>query len=134
MLVALKVYEIGSRSRCFVLSMECVGAVRQTNPRSGWQHKAWGGAKRNPGYASWKMFEARGAGDSRINIGIGNEEIKSASCVNDPVGTAVARLAGSIVVGGLDPGAYAPGSMLSSAPRTRRSLPLGVLTSAPAPT
>jgi len=31
--------------------------------------------------------------------------------------TAIARSAGSIVIGGLDPGAYAPGFMLSLAPQ-----------------
>jgi hypothetical protein len=35
------------------------------NPRSGCQHKAWGGAKRNPRNPSLKIFKARGAGDSR---------------------------------------------------------------------
>src|SRR5438552_8184450 len=30
---------------------------RITNPRSGCQHKAWGGAQRNPRYASVKVFK-----------------------------------------------------------------------------
>ena len=47
------------------------------------------------------MFEARGAGDSRF--------------MTSPV----ARFAGSIVIGGFDPGAYAPGFMLSPAPQAK---------------
>jgi hypothetical protein len=39
------------------------------NPRSGCQHKAWGGAKRNPRNPSLKIWGARGAGDSRWGLG-----------------------------------------------------------------
>jgi len=35
-----------------------------------------------------KIIKARGEGDRRTSIGISSEEIKSVSCVNDPVATA----------------------------------------------
>jgi hypothetical protein len=34
------------------------------NPRSGWKHKAWGGAERNPRMTKDKRAEAREACDS----------------------------------------------------------------------
>ncbi len=46
------------------------------------------GAKRNSRNVSLKVFKTREAGDSRISIGIISEEIKSVSCVSDPVATA----------------------------------------------
>ncbi len=87
---------------------------------AGCQHKAWGGTKRNPRCASVKILKARGAGDSR-SAGDVDRSIGS-RCGLDPslpLGfcTAIARSAGSMIISGLVPGAYAPGFMLSPAPQ-----------------
>jgi hypothetical protein len=76
------------------------------NPRSGCQHKARGGAQRSgtPGTVVQEYFKARGAGDSR-------------SLRLTLIATAVARFAGSIVIGGLILGLYAFACSAGYAPR-----------------
>jgi len=86
--------------------MVCAGSARRDasgtalvhhsapNPRSGWKHKAWGAGSRTR-----NVNGARDSGRQRLE-----------SC-------AVARFAGSICLSDHDPGAGAPGFMLSPASR-----------------
>ena len=61
------------------------GEVKR-NPRSGCQHKAWGAAKRNPKYPSWKYSEpADRATDDRSRPGAIARGYCHSSRVYDPV-------------------------------------------------
>ncbi|HBB89250.1 MAG TPA: hypothetical protein DC047_16725 [Blastocatellia bacterium] len=57
------------------------------NPRGGWEHKAWGEAKRNPRNRNNKITRARDSGRESL----GKQRVKDANDTNKP---AVARSTG----------------------------------------
>src|SRR5882724_2254360 len=101
--------EHGLRLPCVWLcpiKIELHTKMTDLNPRSGWQHRAWGGAKRTPRNTWNENHRACGAGGS---------------------GTALRLTPASRARLGMEhcgPGACAPGFMLSCAPRTFQAKPL----------
>ena len=114
---APKVKLVGVSPRfCDCESVLRTQGINVPNPRSGWQHEAWGEAKRSPRNVSLRVFKARGAGDRRsITIDVNRNRSRP--------------LRGLDCYFFLDPGACAPGFMLTSAPRTNYEWPaLGAVT------
>jgi hypothetical protein len=101
----------------FIRSKACL-----SNPRSGCQHKAWGVSPRYTSGRQTKPAERATAEDTATAIrSIGSR------CVLDPLATARGSLplspaSRAQLLLSFDPGAYAPGFMLSPAPQAEKSL------------